>query len=161
LKGRASAGHLAKNSAGFINMSYIQETPTIKYYLAGPMTGYPEFNIPAFRAAKLNLEAQGFEIELPYDIDNTAENWTWGQYLAEDIKLICDQCQGIILLPEWERSRGAKLEIACGLMQSLKFPNFEFRFYSNGKASDPVHRDRIAIAWYWNWETYSKEVQAA
>jgi Domain of unknown function (DUF4406) len=121
------------------------------------MTGFPEFNVPAFKAAKLNLEAQGFEIQLPFDIDNEQEDWKWGDYLAEDIRLICNECSGMILMPEWIRSRGAKLEVAAGLMQSLKYPEFEFRFYKNGKASDPISKDRIAVAWHWDWNTYSKE----
>jgi len=127
-----------------------------KYYLAGPMTGYQEFNVPAFLQAKEELEKQGFDIELPADIENKEIDGDWSDFLAEDIKLICKKCVGIILLPEWIRSRGAKLEVACGLMQSLKYPDFEFRFYKDGNVSDPIQHERIAIAWHWDWNTYSK-----
>lgn len=135
----------------------------MKYYLAGPMTGYPEFNVPAFREAKAELEKQGYQIALPVDIDNASqkEGWQWGDYLAEDIRLICNDCMGMVLLPEWIRSRGAKLEIACGLMQSLKFPEFEFRFYKNGKISDCIDVSRIELAWHWDWDTYSKVAEIA
>lgn len=138
-----------------------------KYYLAGPMTGYPEFNVPAFREAKLNLEAKfGFEIQLPYDIDNKIDpNWQWGDYLAKDIQLICNECMGIVLMPEWERSRGAKLEIAAALMQSLKFPEFEFyEYWPQLKGTYQVKRRTakvIAGAWFDEWETYSKEAKVA
>lgn len=130
-----------------------------RYYLAGPMTGYPEWNVPAFKSAKITLEAKGFEIQLPVDIDEQKEGWEWGDYLAEDIRLITTKCQGMVLLPEWTRSRGAKLEIAAGLMQVLKYPEFEFRFFKGGEITDPIHPDRIAIAWHWDWNLYSKEAQ--
>lgn len=130
-----------------------------RYYLCGPMTGYPEHNVPAFKAAELTLRAKNFDIEMPIDIYNQKEGWQWGDYLAEDIRLITTKCMGMVLLPEWDRSRGAKLEIAAGLMQVLKYPEFEFRFYKNGDVSDPIHPDRIAIAWYWDWNLSSKEAQ--
>jgi hypothetical protein len=34
-------------------------------YIAGPMTGLPEFNFPAFHAAAASLRARGFEVENP------------------------------------------------------------------------------------------------
>lgn len=133
----------------------------MRYYLGGPMTGYPEFNVPAFKAAKIELEKQGFEIVLPVDIETQKEGWEWGDYLAEDIRLITTKCMGMVLLPEWTRSRGAKLEVAAGLMQCLKYPDFEFRFYRDGKISDPIAHERIAVAWHWDWSLYSKVANAA
>lgn len=137
---------------------------TSTYYLAGPMTGYPEFNVPAFREAKKILESEkGFKIELPYDIDSSAQpDWVWEDYLAEDIKIICRDCTGIVLLPEWERSRGAKLEVAAGLMQSLKYPEFKFfEYYSSwpGKKFNVIEstKESIASIWYDWWDSYNKE----
>lgn len=128
------------------------------------MSGYDDFNVPAFRTAKLNLEAKhGFEIQLPYDIENTAQpGWTWGDYLAEDIRLICNDCDGILLLPEWERSRGAKLEVATGLMQSLKFPEFTFHMVVD-TLTDVVglSAEVMAERWSWVWNEYSKEAKVA
>jgi hypothetical protein len=40
---------------------------------------------------------------------NDPEPLTWEQYLRRDIRVLLD-CDGIALLPGWERSRGAQLE---------------------------------------------------
>lgn len=137
----------------------------MKHYLAGPMTGYPEFNIPAFRLAKEELEKLGFQIQLPFDIDNEQKDWQWGDYLAEDIRLICNECTGMILMPEWERSRGAKLELAAALMQSLKYSNFEFYEYDSRLTTKYRLKRRtsaiMAGAWFDEWKTYSKEAKVA
>ena len=37
-------------------------------YIAGPMSGYPEFNAPAFAAAKARLEAAGLRVITPVEI---------------------------------------------------------------------------------------------
>lgn len=106
--------------------------PGSKYYIAGPMTGYPNFNIDTFKKAKVNLEQLGYPIALPYDIENAVNpDWEWGDYLGEDIKIVC-KCRGIILLPEWERSRGARVEIAAALMQALKYDFQFFEYWENG-----------------------------
>ena len=99
------------------------------YYLAGPMTGIPQFNFPAFTAAAAALRATGIELIVPSETDSPAVQAvalkssdgtldangkvggeTWGDILAKDVKLIADVVQGIILLPGWEKSRGARLE---------------------------------------------------
>jgi hypothetical protein len=36
---------------------------------------------------------------------------TWGDILAKDVKLVSDVVDGIIAMPTWSRSRGAKLEL--------------------------------------------------
>jgi len=111
-----------------------------KFYLAGPMSGYPQSNFPAFIAAAADLRAGGYEIVSPAELD--AENGidkqamastdgdaskltqTWGDLLARDVKLVADQVDGIIVLPGWENSRGARLEAFVGLLCRKKF--FEY-----------------------------------
>ena len=34
-----------------------------RIYIAGPMTGLPDFNYPAFNAAAARMRALGFEVE--------------------------------------------------------------------------------------------------
>lgn len=108
-----------------------------KFYLAGPMSGIPQFNFPAFFAAAATLRAQGYEIVSPAEIDNDEDKGyalkspdgspdkragakTWGDFLSRDVKLVADQVSGVIFLPDWHRSRGAKLEAFTALLSGGK-----------------------------------------
>ena len=82
----------------------------MRLYLAGPMTGQPEWGRPAFAAAAAQLRAAGHRVtnpgELPLDLARP-----WEDYLAETLWLILE-CQAVALLDGWEHSRGARLEVA-------------------------------------------------
>jgi hypothetical protein len=86
-------------------------------YLAGPMTGYPDYNRPAFHAAQRWLEARGHSVINPAHHDIT--DGTWEQYLALALHVIhAGQPDAIVMLPGWQASRGARLERAsiAGIM---------------------------------------------
>ena len=81
-----------------------------RLYIAGPMTGLPEFNYPAFNAAEKQLWKAGFTnifnpASLPVNPD-----WGWVDYIRRDIPHLC-RCNAIALLPGWEKSKGANLEL--------------------------------------------------
>jgi hypothetical protein len=87
-------------------------------YVAGPMTGLPDFNYPAFRAAAAQLRALGYDVEDP----STNENPTPGDYhgwlragLAQLIR-----CDGVALLDGWEASGGARLEVNVGATLGMR-----------------------------------------
>ena len=81
-----------------------------RVYLAGPMTGYENFNFPAFNAAAQRLRAEGFDVVNPAD-HGIVEGAEWADYLRFDLgKLV--QCASIALLPGWEASKGANLEVS-------------------------------------------------
>ena len=80
----------------------------MKIYLAGPMTGLPEFNYPAFNAAAARLRALGHEVL------NPAENpvppcGSWAGYMRLGLSQLV-QCECIVLLPGWADSKGALFE---------------------------------------------------
>jgi len=98
-------------------------------YIAGPMTGLPQFNIPAFDAMALRLREVGYKAVSPAELDDpemraismaspdgaiaTIESHgsTWGDFLSRDVKLIADSdIDAVVVLPGWETSRGARLE---------------------------------------------------
>lgn len=80
-----------------------------RVYLSGPMTGLPDLNFPAFNAAAARLRADGLRVVNPAEI-NLGAQLTWEQCMRADIKALCD-CDAIVLLPGWEASKGAHLEL--------------------------------------------------
>jgi hypothetical protein len=112
--------------------------PRAKVYVAGPMTGVPQMNFPAFDKAAAHLREQGFQVVSPAELDSPesraaalasmdgsptgyAEGETWGGFLARDVKLIADEgIEAIVCLPGWEKSRGARLETFVGRLCGLE-----------------------------------------
>lgn len=80
----------------------------MRLYLAGPMTGLPERNFPAFNAEAARLRALGFDIVNPAEIHNGA-SMSWHDCMKVDIPLLLT-CDGIALMEGWEQSKGARLE---------------------------------------------------
>lgn len=132
-----------------------------RYYLAGPMSGYPQFNFPLFHEVAGELRAKGYEIISPAEMDSPAVQQaamksadgqldaqgkiageTWGEILARDVKLVADKIDGIVFLPHWYDSRGALLEATTGLLSGVKKP-FEFKQW-DGQDAAPVSPISVA-----------------
>lgn len=131
-----------------------------KVYVAGPMSGCPQFNFPAFNVAAFALRAVGYEVVSPAELDsethrraalassdgnpaayNAATGETWGDLLARDVKLIADDGLDLIIVLEgWNRSRGARLETFVG----RALCGIPVRRLTTGR---PVPLWRLAIAW--------------
>ena len=101
----------------------------MKVYLAGPMTGIPQFNYPHFAAVAAMLREGGFDVQSPAEMDDpatqaaalasvdgapgsgSANGETWGDFLARDVKLLADDgIEAVAVLHGWENSQGARLE---------------------------------------------------
>jgi hypothetical protein len=82
-------------------------------YIAGPMSGYPESNYPAFHAAEASLTQAGHKALNPAKLPECAD---WSGYMKLSIPMVCE-ADAIWLLPGWEKSKGAclELQIACAL----------------------------------------------
>ena len=76
-------------------------------YLSGPMSGIPEYNFPAFHYWAAELRRQGHTVVNPAEI--TKAN-TWEGCLRDDLRELCG-CDTIALMPGWESSKGANLEL--------------------------------------------------
>lgn len=87
----------------------------MKLYVAGPMTGLPEYNFPAFRTAAAELRAAGHDVVSPHEVAlpcgcAAGTDHTWADYLRADLIALLTHAEGVALLPGWEASRGANLE---------------------------------------------------
>lgn len=95
-------------------------------YIAGPMSGLPEYNVPAFRAAATRLREMGFIIYSPVEIGeqafgNAADAIPPEEYLRIDLGHLAEYCTQIALLPGWEHSVGARCEVAVAITLGFDF----------------------------------------
>lgn len=111
-----------------------------KVYLAGPMSGIPEFNFPAFYRAAYLLKQQGWVVFNPADKE--------GETLSEASKISGDPVQAqkdgfnfrdvylwdvtkviesdaIYMLPGWENSPGARGEHAVAVAMKRHYPDYQ------------------------------------
>jgi len=110
-----------------------------RIYIAGPMSGHPQFNVPAFLDAQKDLIRREFDAVLPVDLDIPAERRqllkskdglgasvrSWAELLSEDLKLIGDTgIEGIVVLRGWQYSKGAKLETYFGRLLGLEIAHY-------------------------------------
>ena len=93
-----------------------------RVYIAGPMTGHPEHNFPAFHAAAGRLHEAGCEVVNPADNFGGRTDLPRSSYLRADVVLLL-QCDAMAVLPGWETSLGAKLEYL--LARELQMPIFD------------------------------------
>lgn len=77
-----------------------------RIYLAGPMSGLPEMNYPAFNAEAARLRALGLMVENP--AQNPKQD-TWQDYMRAAIRQMMT-CTHVALLPGYAASRGAMIE---------------------------------------------------
>lgn len=129
----------------------------MKYYVAGPMTGYPQFNYPAFDRAAKDLRQRGFEVVSPAELDDeitraaallssdgapgtgSTNGETWGDFLARDVKLVADVIDGIVVLPGWQNSKGARLETFIAFLCSKPIYHYP--------TLNKVRKTALAKAW--------------
>ena len=105
------------------------------------MTGYPNFNYPAFHAAAAHLRSQGHTVFSPAERDIERHNgvdisltnptgdpklaakqhgFSLREALADDTAFICKEATAIAMLPGWEKSNGARAEHALAVALGLE-----------------------------------------
>lgn len=78
------------------------------------MSGLPEFNYPAFNAAAAMLRGLGYDVLNPVDAEQhnptpgVPQAWDW--YMRHALRMVLN-ADAIALLPGWENSRGATVEV--------------------------------------------------
>lgn len=111
-------------------------------YIAGPMSGYPEFNFPAFFEAADMLTAQGYKVWNPASKDSEIGVVTDKSYTTGDDKQLMESgwdfretylwdCEKVIysdaiyMLKGWEKSAGARGEHAVAISMKQRYPEYE------------------------------------
>lgn len=102
-------------------------------YLSGPMTGIENFNREAFDYAAGVLRKQGYTVIVPGESEEY-EEWETAIlaigkkkrefYLSRDIDYIQETADVVVVLPGWQESEGAKLEVLVA--QQIGVPVFQF-----------------------------------
>ncbi len=108
----------------------------MKYYIAGPMAGYPEFNFKEFFQAEKILSYSGYSQNQIYNparadeergLDVTGTTGDLAEIPDFDIKAVMKEnciaiceCTHIYMLPGWEKSFGAIAEHSLAVCLGLK-----------------------------------------
>jgi hypothetical protein len=89
-------------------------------YLAGPMTGLPNMNHPAFNTAAEKLRLAGHKVINPAEFDPQGED-SWYVGMRLDIAWIAAHCHAIAILDGFEASKGANAEMVVAMALGLDF----------------------------------------
>lgn len=110
-------------------------------YIAGPMSGIPEFNFPAFFQAQDDFEAQGWKVWNPANKDTEsavqkdqsyasgndqqlmASGWDFKDAYLWDVEKVI-YSDAIYMLPGWEKSAGARGEHAVAVSIQQRYPEY-------------------------------------
>lgn len=107
--------------------------PGMYAYLAGPMTGYPNFNYDAFDAAAKQLRALGLTVFNPTETSGGDQSHPYAYYCRKDSLAVLDvDC--VIVLPGWEESAGARLEVALATGLGLATFSYDDIVFHGGSA---------------------------
>lgn len=87
----------------------------MKIYLAGPMSGVPDLNRPAFNAKAKEFRDEGHTVLNPASVIAPMR-----EALAEEMEWICLHAEAMAFLPGWERSYGARAEHALAVALGLQ-----------------------------------------
>lgn len=111
----------------------------MRIYIAGPMTGVPEFNWQAFEEAEQRLAAAGWTPVNPHRLHFTSkaellqrhDELTHSEYMRADVAALA-RCDGVLALDGWDKSKGATMELKLAL--ELGIPTYRF----NGAGMEPL-----------------------
>ena len=97
-----------------------------RVYIAGPMRGIEKFNYPLFDKTAAMLRSLGLFVVNPTEVsalmgsseEIDADKAMLERLFEADLALL-KTCDAIALLPGWERSEGAKRELAAAIEAGL------------------------------------------
>lgn len=125
-------------------------------YVSGPMRGYPEFNFPAFDQARDYLEARGWMVYSPADLDRFEGEDSYDVVFEEAMRrdyTVIARSGAFFLLRGWEQSTGANAELHAARTLKLRIFEMEYEgdeiigFHEFGQQTDvaAMAREDLAI----------------
>lgn len=87
----------------------------MRVYIAGPMTGYKNFNRKAFFKAARTIKSME---AIPVHTAGLPDGLTYEEYLEKSLDLL-EECDAICLLEGWEESKGALMEYGYAKSRGL------------------------------------------
>jgi hypothetical protein len=88
------------------------------------MSGYKDYNRPAFDVVAAELMGYGFDVWTPSSLnESNVVPWTWENAVKRCIRELLDR-DALIMIPDWQTSQGARLEHFVA--ESLKIQCFEW-----------------------------------
>lgn len=131
-----------QNGSGFM----LGKDRAKRIYIAGPMTGIEDFNFPAFNAAAQSLIEDGWHVENPAD-HGIVQGAEWEDYLAYDLTRL-GTCGAIYLLPGWQASKGATLEVHIAQALGMEIFTAKGAIEPSGNSGGLPVSVRDALDWY-------------
>jgi len=100
-------------------------------YVSGPMTNIPKLNFPLFAKVTKELRKAGHLVISPAEMDGKPDiNAVWINCMRRDIICMLSKCYAVVLLPNWKKSRGAKIEVWIAKKLSIKI--IEYKHWVKG-----------------------------
>ncbi|MFX2607044.1 DUF4406 domain-containing protein [Enterobacter mori] len=93
----------------------------LRIMIAGPMTGYEDFNRPLFNQVADELRERGFIVYNPAILP---DGWSHDEYLAVTLGWV-DEVDGLFMLDGWEHSKGALREFDRMMRRCIPVLHFQ------------------------------------
>ena len=94
-----------------------------RLYVAGPMTGLPDYSYPAFDGAAALLAERGYPVENPAENEQLFKDRVGPPHYTEYLRAGLAQllrCDGVATLEGWWNSAGARWEVQTAGMLGLE-----------------------------------------
>jgi hypothetical protein len=89
-----------------------------KIYISGKISGMEEKAKQLFYNAEERLWIKGYDVVNPMNLNHNHDK-TWQSFMREDIRALCE-CDYIYLMPNWWRSKGARIELLIAFLIGIK-----------------------------------------
>lgn len=93
-------------------------------YISGPMTGIADYNYPLFNSVAKKCRENGAEVISPAEFFGGGADKTRVEYMRASFEALL-KATHIVLLPDWDTSKGAVLEYKIAVELGLFLTDYE------------------------------------